>query len=844
MDVNGTRFHLIKGNADWRACFEERADGTRVLKWENLFLDTRKSVVTLNPLLLLFLNARGRMPLDLAARRGAAADMYGNWYWISNDRKQIFWRPAGTNKTSVYWEQTGKGEPECDPGDFTPRVPPQPTIVELSGLVVTAHHYLVVGNLDARGLFIFDLHAGGDPTLLLFPPNVPFVPFDMAPAPGGGLWILDRANRAYWGLDRQFRVVSEQAFLHEIAPEERFTFHEVGRGATVRPARRFPEGFPLNETVDPVAIEPLPDGGVLILDSPAVSLPESSPPTPSVVHRYELSEHLEAVALVGDVNSISAGSPSERTSLSVVGYDFAYLPAEHLLYVVEREGNQAIAFTLDFDASPNAFEIRRDFVPMHFFGSRALVAHEGQVFYDVVGGDPTRDTAVRFVKLQEIEQEHYTRDAVLYAPVFDGKERDCVWHRLFLDACIPPEAHVEVWTRAHNDRELLEAVPFALEPTLYLRGAGAELPYFNPFPQFETLPEGTGTWELLFQRAKGRYLEIKLVLSGNGRVSPHLHALRAYYPRFSYPQKYLPNVYLEDEESRSFLDRFLANHEGFYSDIEGKIADVSVLFDARSAPPETLDWLASWVGLVLDPLWAGLQQKRAASTTFAGARPPDRRRLFIRFARKLYDTRGTHPGILFALNLLLDPCLEVILRRLKSAALRPDLFAVFLEELDLWDLPRPRPWMSEQEFEDLLYDYVLSPKRPTKVRIVERYRTRGGLSAVAGDPNQQSPDEAAHKFSVLVPEALTAEEALMVERVAGLEKPAHTLFDVRRYWDAFRVGEARLGIDTLLGESSRFELIVLGGNYLAEGYLHPPHPLDVEDRLVSDRDHVGELPPL
>jgi hypothetical protein len=84
----------------------------------------------------------------------------------------------------------------------------------------------------------------------------------------------------------------------------------------------------------------------------------------------------------------------------------------------------------------------------------------------------------------------------------------------------------------------------------------------------------------------------------------------------------------------------------------------------------------------------------------------------------------------------------------------------------------------------------------------------------------------------------------MVERITKLEKPAHTAFDVRRFWDFFRIGETRLGIDTILGEDSRFQTMVMGRSYLAEGYLYPSHPMDVTERVIADRDRVGQLPPL
>ena len=85
---------------------------------------------------------------------------------------------------------------------------------------------------------------------------------------------------------------------------------------------------------------------------------------------------------------------------------------------------------------------------------------------------------------------------------------------------------------------------------------------------------------------------MQIRLAGNGRTTPRLRALRAYYPRFSYLNHYLPAVYREDGESAWFLDRFLANVEGTYTAIEDRIAAVQMLFDTRAAPSEALDWLA------------------------------------------------------------------------------------------------------------------------------------------------------------------------------------------------------------------------------------------------------------
>jgi hypothetical protein len=87
----------------------------------------------------------------------------------------------------------------------------------------------------------------------------------------------------------------------------------------------------------------------------------------------------------------------------------------------------------------------------------------------------------------------------------------------------------------------------------------------------------------------------------------------------------------------------------------------------------------------------------------------------------------------------------------------------------------------------------------------------------------------AHRFTVLLPWPLHIHDSSgneldhvqlreLARRVVDVQKPAHTVFDVKFFWAAFRVGEARLGDDTLLASGSRVpELIepaVLGRDYV------------------------------
>jgi hypothetical protein len=83
----------------------------------------------------------------------------------------------------------------------------------------------------------------------------------------------------------------------------------------------------------------------------------------------------------------------------------------------------------------------------------------------------------------------------------------------------------------------------------------------------------------------------------------------------------------------------------------------------------------------------------------------------------------------------------------------------------------------------------------------------------------------------------------MVARIVEAARPAHASFEIRSFSGLLVVGEAQVGVDTLLGESPGFSSILLDQRGLPD-LVGADHPFGIADRIVSDRDRLGELPAL
>ncbi len=659
LDANGSRFALLLGQADWGRCelldaagpprLEDRWAASALLPKTPLAWDEGAQALALAARISRFQAAQGDLPPDPARRLGAAADRHGNVYFIVDGGRRIDVRSAGSMQVSVYWP-VAQAATAAEPGAFgpaEPATPPPP--LNLCALAVTCDHYLVAGMVppagEPGGLLVFDLLAGGPPLQLGWPAPWRLLPHDMAARADGGVVVLDRVQRRVWVLGRGLAM--EAVFPVAPATGGDFTADPSGIPADA-PAPRPEPGFALAARLkhegQPVAVEVLADGAIVVMeDADTVSgfaalslyvggVRQQRVSTDVVKDIIDDDDDRQRFVLRGFDMALAA-----RTSVASVPGSADKVLRQHLL-VVSHEGNQAIEFALDRQGGGLVLLPQRAFLPLRRYGGVSLV-NSGRV---AVNGDTGAfyESQGRWLPLVDQRRPRYRASAAVSTEAFDGHDPGCVWHRLVLDGCIPPGTLVRVASRCADDAAQLAGLPFDDEPLPLLRPGGSELPWLIEGPGSATdAAQGHGSWELLFQRARGRWLQLRLTLEGNELATPRLAALRAWYPRFSYAQRYLPAVYREDAASADFLERFLANFEGQFTALEDRIAAASALFDVRSAPAETLDWLAGWLGLVLDP-----------------ALDDARRRQLIRHAMPLYQYRGTTAALRLAVQLALSRC--------------------------------------------------------------------------------------------------------------------------------------------------------------------------------------------
>jgi len=319
--------------------------------------------------------------------------------------------------------------------------------------------------------------------------------------------------------------------------------------------------------------------------------------------------------------------------------------------------------------------------------------------------------------------------------------------------------------------------PGAVRQPLHRRESGRERPWTQPLAEDPFV-----TYEAPIDAPAGRYLWVTLELRGNTRVSPRIRFLRAEHPSHDYLRR-LPRTFSRDEEVASFLRRYLAPFEGFLGEVEARAVDRDLLLEPRTAPDEVLPWLASFLGLVLDERWARAPVPR-------GHAPIDARRSLIREAAWLFRFRGTVRGLKRFVELYAQVPVVLVehfrLRGLGGAVLG-DTGAAFSSSV-----------------------------------LGAGFRVGGTVGGEGAAPLAQSLEDAfrthAHRFSLIVPAALDAEQIDVVRHILEVHRPAHTIFDVCTVGAGMRLGLGmHLELSTVVGRTGAFTTLQVDDSVLGRG---------------------------
>ena len=389
----------------------------------------------------------------------------------------------------------------------------------------------------------------------------------------------------------------------------------------------------------------------------------------------------------------------------------------------------------------------------------------------------------------------------------DSGEYQTVWGRLFIDACIPEGTDVSVHYIALDEMgdgqtmprvapgdiqhatvrrpdlsppiPPLQLVPgrFDVVNPLHRRESGRELPWTQP-----PVDDPFETYEAPIDAPAGRYLWITLELRGNTKRSARVRCVRAEHPSHDYLRR-LPRTLSRDASAATFLLRYLAIFEGFLGEIEARAVDRDLLLDARATPDEALPWLASFLGLVLDELWATAPAPNGQTAS-------DVRRRYVEEAAWLFRYRGTVPGLKRFIEIYTGVPVVLIehfqLRGIGGAMLG-DTGAAFSSSV-----------------------------------LGVGFRVGGALSTTETMPLTGSVANAflthAHRFTVIVPAVLTPEQLGVVNNILVVHRPAHTVFGLYTVGAGMRVGRALIaGMTSVIGPTGGFSTIQLGEAILGRG---------------------------
>ena len=410
--------------------------------------------------------------------------------------------------------------------------------------------------------------------------------------------------------------------------------------------------------------------------------------------------------------------------------------------------------------------------------------------------------------------------------IIDSGASQTVWHRVYLEAILPPRCGVTVWLTAsdqpwRNRGRRHHLVSARLRRCRHDVAAGGDAggcvaadspPRFRlPRRCSAKIPLPTGracSWRWCSARTRtvrnlsGRFLGIRVQMTGDRRSTPEIAALRVWAPRFSYVNNYLPELYREgkfspaaDQPGQStrhdFFARFTHIFEAQMTAIEDRIANAYLLTRPEATPDSALDWLGSWVGL--------------SATGY----PPDRRRARLLSAAELHRKRGTVAGVTLAIDLATNGMNKrgaVIV--IEDFRLRHIFATILGADLSISNDPLlPGYSASSNSF---VGDTLFLGDQKSRAEILALFSANLPKTVAEQQQVDQVFDSLANRMTVFIHNQVEQVDINLISRIVEDEKPAHVAATIQIATEPFMIGLASLlGVNTYMAPEPPRNPIVL-----------------------------------
>ena len=202
----------------------------------------------------------------------------------------------------------------------------------------------------------------------------------------------------------------------------------------------------------------------------------------------------------------------------------------------------------------------------------------------------------------------------------------CQWHRVRIERDLPPNTSYTIEV-ATSEVEYLPSENGDPEKRRAFRPL--ELDRFTDWQA----PAVNAT-DLLIDQPPGRFLFVRIKLTGTANATPVIRRVRIDFPRVTSLDQ-LPAVYRDNAEAEDFTERFLSLFDAATEDLDRAIERFPALLDPDGVPDEVLTWLGTLLGIVFDSDW-----------------DPQLRRDLLEAAPSLYRQRGTVAGLRQAIKLI------------------------------------------------------------------------------------------------------------------------------------------------------------------------------------------------